>query len=317
MIAQANPRIVYAGTPDFAVPALKRLISGGWPPLAVLTQPDRPAGRGRKIQSSPVKQAALAAGISVQQPVSLKDREVYRWLAELQPDLLIVVAYGLILPREILQLPRLGCWNIHASLLPRWRGAAPIQRAIEAGDTQSGVCIMQMDEGLDTGPILSRQVITLAVDETGGSLHDRLAELGAETLLRCVHSWSNDEAATVVAQGDTDITYAAKLDKATAELDWNLETAILERKVRAFNPWPVAWCDIAGERTRVWAARVLPALRQPTPGVIVAATAEGIDIATADGVLRLTQLQRPGGRPLSASEYHNARQLRSGASRQP
>jgi methionyl-tRNA formyltransferase len=301
-------RIVFAGTPGFAVPALNQLITRGWPPLAVLTQPDRPAGRGRKMQASPVKQAALTAGIAVLQPSSLKDREICRWLVSLQPDLLIVVAYGLILPREILAAPRFGCWNIHASLLPRWRGAAPIQRAIEAGDETSGVCIMQMDEGLDTGPILARQAVVLAADETGGSLHDRLAILGADILLQCLRGLANGDAMTAVAQQHSGITYAAKLQKGEAELDWQLGALALERKVRAFNPWPVAWCDLAGERTRVWAASPLAApSQQHLPGAIVAASAPGIDVATGDGLLRLLRLQRPGGRQLSAAEYLNAR----------
>jgi len=301
-------RIVFAGTSGFAVPALNQLVNRGWPPLAVLTQPDRPAGRGRKMQASPVKQAALAASIAVHQPGSLKDHEICRWLVSLQPDLLIVVAYGLILPREILAAPPFGCWNIHASLLPRWRGAAPIQRAIEAGDETSGVCIMQMDEGLDTGPILARQAVVIAADETGGSLHDHLAILGADTLLQCVHQLANGTAMTAVAQQNSGVTYAAKLQKAEAELDWQLGALTLERKVRAFNPWPVAWCDLAGERTRIWAAGSLPAPSQHhLPGAIVAANAAGIDVATADGLLRLLQLQRPGGRQLSAAEFLNAR----------
>lgn len=301
-------RIVFAGTPGFAVPAFDQLISRGWPPLAVLTQPDRPAGRGRKMQASPVKQAAHAAGITVLQPGSLKDPEICRWLISLQPDLLIAVAYGLILPREILAAPRFGCWNIHASLLPRWRGAAPIQRAIEAGDEISGVCIMRIDEGLDTGPILARQTVVIAHNETAGTLHDRLANLGADTLLQCIHALANGDSMIAVAQEPSGIAYAAKLQKGQAVLDWQQSALALERKVRAFNPSPVAWCELAGERTRIWAASPLTApSQQHPPGVIVAASATGIDVATGDGLLRLLQLQRPGGRQLSAAEYLNAR----------
>ena len=309
--APTSLRIVFAGTSAFALPALNRLLGAGAPPLAVLTQPDRPAGRGRRIQAGPVKQAALGAGISVHQPPSLKHADVTHWLASLQPDLLIVVAYGLMLPPEILQVPQFGCWNIHASLLPRWRGAAPIQRAIEAGDKLSGVCIMRMDEGLDTGPILACEAIIIAADETGGSLHDRLAELGADKMLQCVQRLAAGEPTRAIAQKDTGITYAAKLKKAEAEIDWNLDAPALERKVRAFNPWPVAWCDIEGERTRIWSARALDSASHGPPGVMIAATADGIDVATASGLLRLLRLQRPGGRPLNAAEYVNARRLAS------
>jgi len=302
-------RIVFAGTPDFAVPALRRLVEAGHPPLAVLTQPDRPAGRGRKLQSSPVKKAALEAGLPVHQPARLKDPKLIHWLTGLKPDLIVVVAYGLLLPREILRLPRFGCWNIHASLLPRWRGAAPVQRAIEAGDDVSGVCIMQMDEGLDTGPVLAHQSTVITADDTGGSLHDRLASMGAETLLDSVRRLATGETINAVVQADDGATYAAKLQKAEAEIDWKLEAAVLERKIRAFNPWPVAWCDLCGERTRIWAARALTVTSNQAPGKIVATRSEGIDVATGGGLLRLLRLQRPGGRQLSAAEYLNARPL--------
>jgi len=215
--APASLRIVFAGTPEFAVPALETLIRGGLAPLAVLTQPDRPAGRGRKLQSSPVKQVALEAGLSVQQPTSLKDDGFTRWLTALQPDLLIVVAYGLLLPPAVLRLPSFGCWNIHASLLPRWRGAAPIQRAIESGDDVTGVCIMQMEEGLDTGPVLACETATIAADETAGSLRDRLASLGADILLHCVQRLAKGEHITAVPQEKSGVTYAAKLTNAEAE----------------------------------------------------------------------------------------------------
>lgn len=300
---------MFAGTPGFAVPALNRLINSGFSPLAVLTQPDRPAGRGRKVQASPVKQTAIAAGIPVCQPSSIRGSEVFQWLSDLRPDLLIVVAYGLLLPREILQLPRFGCWNIHASLLPRWRGAAPIQRAIEAGDKLTGVCIMQMDEGLDTGPILACEATVITSDETGGSLHDRLAEMGAKNLLHCVQRLASGENIKAVAQKDSGVTYAGKLEKAEAELDFKLDALSLERKVRAFNPWPVAWCNLSGERTRIWAARALDLSARYDPGAIISATPEGIDVAASDGLLRLLRLQRPGGRQITAGEFLNARHL--------
>jgi len=309
-VSSTSPlRIAFAGTPAFAVPALKRLIGSGFAPVAALTQPDRPAGRGRKMQSSPVKQAALEAGIRVHQPGSLKDPEVCQWLRDLRPDLLVVVAYGLILPREILQVPAHGCWNIHASLLPRWRGAAPIQRAIEAGDEETGVCIMQMDEGLDTGAVLLRRSAAILPDDTGGSLHDRLAELGATALLDCLQQLVAGKAALPVAQEKNGVTYAAKLTKTEAELNWNVDAGTLALRVRAFNPWPMTWCDISGERTRITAAMALPGQHNHLPGTLVGSGADGINVATANGVLRILRLQRPGGSEVSAAEYLHAVKL--------
>jgi len=302
-------RILFAGTPDFSVPPLQRLITEGFPPLAVLTQPDRPAGRGRKLQASPVKQAAATAGIVVHQPATLRDAAARDLVSELDPDLMIVVAYGLILPAEILRLPKYGCWNIHASLLPRWRGAAPIQRAIEAGDRESGACIMQIDEGLDTGPVLHRASIALDAEETGGSLHDRLAELGACALLECVHKLSRGASLKAEPQPDSGITYARKLDKAEAQLDWSEHAEILERRIRAFNPWPVAWCMIGGERTRIWKSCVVSEAHASKPGTVLSTGKNGIDIATGKNVLRLLELQRPGKRRMSAADYLNAKTL--------
>ena len=253
----------------------------------------------------------MKANLPVHQPATLKNQEAHDWLAGLRPDLLIVVAYGLILPREILHIPRYGCWNIHASLLPRWRGAAPIQRAIEAGDEETGVCIMQMDEGLDTGPVLLRQTERIAPDDTGATLHDRLARLGARCLLQCVQRLAQHDLPPAIPQQDKGVTYAAKLEKAEAELDWHRDAISLERKVRAFNPWPVAWCDLAGERTRIWAARALDTPAGQSAGKVVSASAAGIDFSTGQGCLRLLQLQRPGARPVSAREYLNARPLQA------
>ena len=305
-------RIVFAGTPEFAVPTLRGLISRGFTPLAVLTQPDRPAGRGRQLQGSPVKNAALEAGIPVLQPGSLKDRAVIQQIKDFQPDLMIVVAYGLILPPEVLELPSHGCWNIHASLLPRWRGAAPIQRAIEAGDEESGVCIMQMDEGLDTGDILEEQRIKIEARETGGSLHDKLALLGADALVRCVIELAQGHSPAPDKQPESGATYAAKLQKPEAGLDWSMDAITLERKVRAFNPWPVAWCDIGGERTRIWDARAVPgSTGTHRPGHIIEAGPEGIKVATGRGILRILNLQKPGGRPVTAAEYLNSNTLPS------
>ena len=305
----AGLRIIFAGTPDFSVPPLHMLIAQGFSPIAVLTQPDRPAGRGRQLQASPVKQAAATAAIPVHQPISLKSEAARELLSSLEPDLMIVVAYGLILPAEILQLPKQGCWNIHASLLPRWRGAAPVQRAIEAGDRESGVCIMQMDEGLDTGPVIQRASIALDEQETGGSLHDRLAELGASTLLDCVCKLSHGEPIMAEPQPDSGITYASKLQKAEAQIDWSESAEALERRIRAFNPWPVAWCMVEGERTRIWKSEVVGEAHDSRPGSVLSAGKPGIDIATGKHVLRLLELQRPGKRRMSAANYLNAKAL--------
>jgi methionyl-tRNA formyltransferase len=302
-------RIVFAGTPDFAVPPLEKLLKEGFRPLAVLTQPDRPAGRGRQLQASPVKQTAEAAGVPVHQPPTLKDRGTLKLLDALQPDLLIVVAYGLILPPAVLNLPVHGCWNIHASLLPRWRGAAPIQRAIEAGDPETGVCIMQMDQGLDTGPVLYRKSIRLNGNETGGSLHDELAQMGAESLLTCVEALDRQKLPEAVPQPETGISYARKLVKSEAKLDWTEAAEVLERRVRAFNPWPVAWCDINGERTRIWLSALEQRSHDQPPGTVLATGKSGIEIATGANILKVLELQRPGGRRVSAAEYLNAKSL--------
>ena len=296
-------RIIFAGTPEFAVPALQAHAAAGFKPRSVLTQPDRRAGRGLKLQASAVKLAAVELEIPVFQPESLKTTEFLDWLRQQQADLMIVVAYGLILPRAVLDLPRFGCWNIHASLLPRWRGAAPIQRAIEAGDTHSGVCIMQMAAGLDTGAVLARTSVPLATDETGDSLHDRLASLGAEILLQCVQLLASGQLSQAIPQDDEGASYARKLDKVEAEIDWNETADQLERRIRAFNPWPVCWCDIAGERCRIWVAHAEPLTLPREAGEVLQADANGIVVACGEGQLRITELQRPGGRPLSAQEF--------------
>jgi len=304
-----NLRIVYAGTPDFAVPALQELLANRIRPVAVLTQPDRPAGRGRQLQASPVKQAAISAGLEVHQPLTFGNPDALEMLNALEPDLIIVVAYGLILPQAVLNVPALGCWNIHASLLPRWRGAAPIQRAIEAGDQETGVCIMQMDEGLDTGPVLLRQKIEINVGETGGSLHDRLAVLGAKSLFHCLGALARGELREAAAQAENGITYAHKLQKSEARIDWSEAALVLERRIRAFNPWPVAWCDIDGKRTRIWLAAHKRQAHSKAPGTVLDTGKAGIDIATGDQVLSLLELQKPGGRRVSAAEYLNANSL--------
>jgi methionyl-tRNA formyltransferase len=307
--------VVFAGTPDFAVPCLEACRTAGAEVVAVYTQPDRPAGRGRKLAASPVKAAALAAGVPVEQPESFKAQADRDRLAAYAPDLMVVVAYGLILPRKVLAIPRLGCWNVHASLLPRWRGAAPIQRAILAGDDESGVDLMQMEAGLDTGPVLVERRTPIALDETGGTLHDRLSALGADALAEGLRRTLAGDILAPRTQAETGIEYAHKLDKAEARLDFQLPAIALERKVRAFNPWPVAEADVAGERLRIWMARALDVTSSAEPGQIVAATRDGIDIACASGVLRLTSVQRPGGRPIGAADYLNARpELKQAAS---
>ncbi|MEJ2385102.1 MAG: methionyl-tRNA formyltransferase [Xanthomonadales bacterium] len=301
-----SPAIIFAGTPEFAVPSLKALIDAGFPPVTVLTQPDRRAGRGRRLAASPVKQLAVAAGIDGYQPASLRDAETQDRLRALRPDLMIVVAYGLLLPPAVLAIPVHGCWNVHASLLPRWRGAAPIQRAIEAGDRESGACIMQMDEGLDTGPVLQTIRVPLAGDETGGSLHDRLAADGAAALLDCVRQLAAGAPPPATPQASTGACYARKLDKSEARIDWRESAALIERRVRAFDPWPVAWCMIGDERTRIWSAAALDRDHGRDPGTVLKSGPEGIDVATGRGVLRIRELQRPGKRRMSAADYLNA-----------
>jgi len=299
-------RLAFAGTPDFAVPHLQACRLPGVEIAAVYTQPDRPSGRGRKLAASPVKEAALAQQLCVEQPETLRDADAQRRLRALELDLLVVVAYGLILPRKVLALPRLGCWNVHASLLPRWRGAAPIQRALLAGDAQTGVCLMQMEAGLDTGPVLLRRETPISSDDTGGTLHDRLAALGADVLQDGLQRLLRGVFLPPQPQPDEGVTYAHKLDKAEARLDWQQPADALARKVRAFNPWPVAEATLAGERLRIWSARALPNT-SGAPGALVGATREGIDIACAQGTLRILEVQRDGGRRVPVADYLNAR----------
>jgi methionyl-tRNA formyltransferase len=304
-------RLVFAGTPDFAVPCLRAAAQRG-EVVAVYTQPDRPAGRGRQPTPSAVKLAAQELGIPVFQPADFKSPEAVAQLQALEPDLLLVVAYGLILPTSVLATPRLGCWNVHASLLPRWRGAAPIQRAIEAGDARTGVCLMQMEKGLDTGPLLLQMHMPIAANETGGSLHDKLSHLGAEVLadgLKLARIGLHFQAVQQVAEG---VTYARKIEKHEAVLDWQQSAKQLADKIRAFNPWPVAETQLEGERVRVYQARVLPeSAAGLAPGTVVAASKDGIDIACGEGMLRLLSVQRDGGRVLSAADYLNARPLKT------
>ncbi len=301
--------IVFAGTPDFAVPALRALLGQAPHRLtAVYTQPDRPAGRGRKLSPSPVKRAASEHGLPVLQPDSFRHDAAVEQLRALQADLMVVAAYGLLLPRSVLGLPRLGCVNIHASVLPRWRGAAPIQRAILAGDEASGVTIMQMDPGLDTGPILHVRRCSIEATDTAADLHDRLATLGAQALVEILPAIAAGSA-TARPQENAKATYAKKLSKSEAEIDWQESSAVLDRQVRAFNPWPVAFTHLAGKLVRVWSGHWVDLPAAGPPGAVLASSKQGIDVATGAGVYRITRLQLPGGKSLTAADFLNAHSL--------
>lgn len=297
-------RIVFAGTPEFAAQHLQALLDAGRQIVAVYTQPDRPAGRGQKLAPSPVKQLALQHGIAVYQPQTLRDPAAQAELAALEADLMVVVAYGLILPQVVLDTPRLGCINSHASLLPRWRGAAPIQRAIQAGDASSGVTVMQMEAGLDTGPMLLKVSTTITAEDTGGSLHDRLALLGSAAVVEAVAKLAAGELHGEV-QDDSLATYAHKLNKDEARLDWSRPAVELERLVRAFNPWPLCHSTLQGEPLKIHAAQLGEGSGQP--GSILAADKSGLTVACGEGALRLTRLQLPGGKPLAFADLYNSR----------
>ena len=299
-------KIVFAGTPDFAVPCLRACANLG-EVVAAYTQPDRPAGRGRGLQPSPVKLEAVLRGIPVHQPENFRSAASKAELRSLQPDVMVVVAYGLLLPQSVLDIPVHGCWNVHASLLPRWRGAAPIQRAIEAGDTRTGVCLMQMEKGLDTGPVLLAQAIDIGPAETGGQLHDRLSELGARVLADALGLLRATIQLPPHPQTEDGATYARKLDKAEARLDWSQPARVLADKVRAFNPWPMAEAMLAGERVRIHGAVALEEAHGVQPGEMLRSGRDGIDIACGEGVLRIRVLQRDGGKAITAADYLNAR----------
>ena len=294
-------RIVFAGTPEFAAEFLDLLIHSEFEVVGVFTQPDRPAGRGKKLQPSAVKQRALAAKLPVLQPPDFKTPEHRQLLSDLHPDLMVVVAYGLMLPIDILTTPTLGCINVHASLLPRWRGAAPIQRAIEAGDTESGVTIMQMDRGLDTGAMLNRACCPITASDTAASLHDHLIDLGKPLLLETLTQLHRG-IALAEAQDNELATYANKIQKAEARLNWHLSAAELNRQIRAFNPFPTAFSEIMGSRVRIQQALALESAAEGSSGQIVNVSENGIDVRCGSGVLRLQTLQMPGKTARSSAE---------------
>ena len=304
-------KVVFAGTPEFAAVALQSLHEAGFDIPLVLTQPNRPAGRGMQLQASPVKQFALARHIPVTQPVSLRldgkypdvAKEAHEQLRATPHDVMVVAAYGLILPRSVLDIPKHGCINIHASLLPRWRGAAPIHRAIEAGDTETGVTIMQMEEGLDTGPMLLLERLPIASDDTTGSLHDKLAELGGKLIVDALRKLEQG-GLTATPQPQSGANYAAKITKEEAALDFTQPAQVLARKIRAFNPFPGASASFNGVPIKLWRAEAVPDSSRQTPGQVLAASAQSsVVVACGEGVLRLTELQKPGGKRLAAAEF--------------
>jgi methionyl-tRNA formyltransferase len=297
-------RIVFAGTPEFAAEHLKALLDSPYEIVAVYTQPDRPAGRGQKLMPSAVKALAVAHDIPVYQPQTLRNVDAQAELAALKPDLMVVVAYGLILPQVVLDIPRLGCINSHASLLPRWRGAAPIQRAVEAGDAESGVTVMRMEAGLDTGPMLLKVITPINADDTGGTLHDRLATMGPSAVVQAIAGLAEGSLQGEV-QDDALATYAHKLNKDEARLDWSRPAVELERLVRAFNPWPMCHSSLDGESVKVLAADL--STGQGTPGEILSASKDGLVVACGEGALSLTRLQLPGGKALAFSDLFNSR----------
>jgi methionyl-tRNA formyltransferase len=302
-------RIVFAGTPEFAVPPLKTLLCSAYELVGVYTQPDRPAGRGRKLQLSPVKQLAVCASLPVFQPLNFKQIEDVERLHALQPDLLVVVAYGLILPQTVLDIPKLGCINIHASLLPRWRGAAPIQRALMAGDSETGVTIMRIVHKLDAGDMLHKECCPILPTDTSADLHDRLAELGATGMTKVLPLL---ERGGVIAQPQDEslVTYAEKLSKAEAVIDWSKPAGLLDRVVRGLNPWPVAQTQFQGEPLRIWRAQAVEGVHEQAPGT-VNPNGKYMDVATGEGFLRLLEVQLPGGKRLSSQDFMNAHRLSS------
>lgn len=299
-------KIIFAGTPDFAARHLDALLSSGHQVVGVFTQPDRPAGRGNKLTASPVKQLAEQHSIPVFQPQSLRPEENQHLVAALNADVMVVVAYGLILPKPVLEMPRLGCINVHGSLLPRWRGAAPIQRSLWAGDAETGVTIMQMDVGLDTGDMLYKLRCPIEANDTSATLYDKLAQLGPAGMLTTLQQLANGSTQPEV-QDEARVSYAEKLSKEEARLDWRLSAPQLERCIRAFNPWPVSYFLMDDQPVKVWKASVLPAILNPQPGQILQANKHGIQVVTADGILNIEELQPAGKKAMKAQDLLNSR----------
>ncbi|EKS7108965.1 TPA: methionyl-tRNA formyltransferase [Enterobacter ludwigii] len=299
-------RIIFAGTPDFAARHLDALLSSGHQVVGVFTQPDRPAGRGKKLMPGPVKVLAEEHGLPVFQPASLRPQENQQLVADLNADVMVVVAYGLILPKAVLDRPRLGCINVHGSLLPRWRGAAPIQRSLWAGDAETGVTIMKMDVGLDTGDMLYKLACPITAEDTSATLYDKLAELGPQGLIETLQQIANNTAKPEV-QDEALVTYAEKLSKEEARIDWSLSAAQLERCIRAFNPWPMSWMVIDEQPVKVWKASLIDGHTTAEPGTIIDASKNGIQVATAQGILNLESLQPAGKKAMSAQDLLNSR----------
>ncbi|ABI37110.1 methionyl-tRNA formyltransferase [Shewanella sp. MR-4] len=298
--------IIFAGTPDFAARHLQALINSHHNVIAVYTQPDRPAGRGKKLTASPVKELAVSHNIPVYQPGSLRKEPAQQELAALNADIMVVVAYGLILPKVVLDTPRLGCINVHGSILPRWRGAAPIQRALWAGDKETGVTIMQMDVGLDTGDMLLKTYLPIEDDDTSATLYEKLALQGPDALLQALEGLANGTL-TAEKQDEALANYAEKLSKEEARLDWSKSATQLWQEVRAFNPWPVSYFEHQGNTIKVWQTQVSTTSSNAAPGTIISASKKGIEVATGDGVLTLLSMQLPGKKPLSVADILNAR----------
>ncbi|MCO6524001.1 MAG: methionyl-tRNA formyltransferase, partial [Candidatus Schmidhempelia sp.] len=301
---ETSLKIIFAGTPDFAAKHLQALINSPHEIVAVFTQPDRPAGRGNKLTASPVKELAKQYQIPVFQPISLKNSENQQIIAELKADIMIVVAYGLILPKTVLNMPKFGCFNVHGSLLPRWRGAAPIQRACWAGDAETGVTIMQMDEGLDTGDMLYKATCAILPEDTSATLYDKLAVLGPKALLKTLSLLIKNQLSSQ-KQDESHAIYAQKLSKQEARLDWQLSAKQLERCVRAFNPWPVSYFEIANQPIKVWQTHVIADKTSAAPGTIISADKNGIAVATSEGILVMTSLQPAGKKRMSAQDLLN------------
>lgn len=298
--------VAFAGTPSFALPALDSIAASCHRLVVVYTQPDRPAGRGRELTASPVKERALSLGLPVEQPESMRDPAAPARLAAHSPDVMLVVAYGLLLPQAVLDVPRLGCLNIHASMLPRWRGAAPVARAIEAGDRTTGVCIMRMEAGLDTGPVMLRQELDIAPGETAGELELRLAAQGAGLVVTALDVLA-DGRASFEPQDPALATWARKLQKSEARVDWREPAEVIERRIRALNPWPIAETRLEGLQLRIWQARVVAAPAGPRPGTILAAGPAGVVVMTGEDALAIDRLQLPGRRAVTAADFANTR----------